>query len=329
MNNKKLTVNHRKNSIPYTDLSDMSDFNHLPPIEVYLKNLEDLNQIERLEDNLEKIKAQYFKCAGVMPYILDQAPGASFNNNKMYRVRTGIQPLENIESRIPFWTPRKEYVKNYNGRANLKGEPVLYCSDNVGTCILESRINIGDIGYLCEYDINCQNNYIFYNSIVPFDLNSNDLMSHWSKGKKELIQKYFPDDLLPYSDHLNALYNYLAKVFAECEYPYVLSSWISHKIFNFKKANCAFIIYPSAAAGLKRMNIVFKPSFANKYLSISSITKFQVILENEKIILKVLDKGFENQSRRIIWQNYADDEDQRILNSQVIDVNFSATPLNL
>ena len=100
-------------------------------------------------------------------------------------------------------------------------------------------------------------------------------------------------------EHLEYLQQFLYEIFGEEPTPYVLSSWISHKLLY--ERNHDFIVYSSYESQGLGSNFVFSPTFANT-LKLDSIMEFRKTPNEEnKIGMDPLKFGRINEGK-IKWE---------------------------
>jgi hypothetical protein len=125
-----------------------SDFDNLPSLDEFKKQLDILKSINLDDPSIEKIKETYFSILPFLPRMLSRI---YFNENRMlsfYRVRLNIDSQnEDLNLIRTYSYPSPNYCKT-NGRANRAGKTVFYCSNKAIAAILESKPKVGDIGYL-------------------------------------------------------------------------------------------------------------------------------------------------------------------------------------
>ncbi len=120
----------------------------LPELNLYKSNVETLKQLDFENMVQEMIGENVYKRTILLPQLPAYFNSTEFNNGTFYRVRKNINPTKEDLSLIKtFSYPEPDFCRE-NGRANLKGKSIFYCSDVAATAILESKPEQNDTIYL-------------------------------------------------------------------------------------------------------------------------------------------------------------------------------------
>jgi len=159
--------------------------------------------------------------------------------------------------------------KNVNyGRANLKGQSILYATFNHITALNEMKPNVGDLITISTWDISDDKAL----SVIPiFKITSKNMIAHnllslQFLNEYEKVKKTLSKDVAKQSDELMT---FIAECFAkeveyDNKYDYFMSAYFADRIFT--GFNVDAIVYPSVPEDLGFSNIAIRPhSFDSKY----------------------------------------------------------------
>jgi len=275
----------------------INELDELPSFEKYKSNLQNLKNISHLENNLVEIEKYYFKNAIIFPGNTAIYEKNDFKNFTPFRVRTNVGDHEDISNPLTFSMPPIENTPF--GRGNIKGHPVFYCSHNPAVAIRESKMPDESIGYCGKWKISKDITSFKASVIIPRSVRSENLL--FGLGQKihsEMINQMGKSNEI-HIEHLEYLQQFLYEIFGEEPTPYVLSSWISHKLLY--ERNHDFIVYSSYESQGLGSNFVFSPTFANT-LKLDSIMEFRKTPNEEnKIGMDPLKFGRINEGK-IKWE---------------------------
>jgi hypothetical protein len=195
---------------------------------------------------------------------------------------------------------------NY-GRANIKGQSILYATCNPITALNEIKPNVGDLITVSTWTI-LENETL---SVVPiFKITSKDNISHNELSlnflnEYEKLRKTLSKEVAEQSDELIL---FIAECFAKKveygnKYDYFMSAYFANRIFT--EFNIEALVYPSFPDKLVFSNIAIQPqSFDNKY-SLSNVEECFVIespRENGHFYnLKRINSTKEFHKGKILW----------------------------
>lgn len=195
---------------------------------------------------------------------------------------------------------------NY-GRANIKGQSVLYATFNPMTALKEMKPNIGDFITISTWTI-LETTTL---SVAPiFKITSKDGVFHnelslFYLNEYEKLKKSLSKDVVEQSDELML---FMAECFAKRveygnKFDYYLSAYFADRIFA--GLNVEALVYPSFPEDLSFSNIAIKPqSFDDKYV-LNSVEEC-VVVETPKrnghiYILKSSDSTKYFDKNKILW----------------------------
>lgn len=163
---------------------------------------------------------------------------------KLYRVRKlNDDSTEQIKTFNDIWHPPASMVKT-DGRVNLKGEPMLYCSTDTLTPLYECDIKSGDCYALIQYSVKENEKLIGYlvgNEIEPENLNE------IGKINNKIINDFIISE-------------FTKQVGKGTEYLYKISNVIAQNFMDMPF--CDAYVYPSVANYKKGWNVAIKPKSA-------------------------------------------------------------------
>src|SRR5690606_29329039 len=84
----------------------------------------------------------------LLPQIITYQDPDNFNTHKLFRVRLNIVESREDCSLIQTYSYPPAFVCTENGRANLKGKSVFYCSNDPSAALLEAKPKPGDIAFM-------------------------------------------------------------------------------------------------------------------------------------------------------------------------------------
>lgn len=196
-------------------------------------------------------------------------------------------PFENVKD---LWEPPSEVTKL--GRCNDVKSPMFYCSNHLGTALIETGATNGSCWCLGEFsiisnDLECILMGLKEQSFLKQDTNYKHV-DFWPK-KKEILDSY--------------LYNVFRKNGKRKKNVYIQTAAITQFVLNpeFTK-NVDGVIYPSVACGHNGINIAINPDRAREKLILQKVLFIQIENINQKQVkYRVLSEG-EVEGERIKWK---------------------------
>lgn len=193
--------------------------------------------------------------------------------------------LSNIpQSFSNIWYPDPEFVTK-DGRVNLKGQPMLYCSTEQVTPIYECGIEKDDYYAIIQYSI-CKDKeligYMVGNNFEPEDLNE------VGKINNKIINDFI-------------LSEFTKPVGIGTEYLYKISNVIAHNFMDMPFADA--YVYPSIANYKKGWNVAIKPNSADEKISFDCVLvcRSKGFDAESKHFFEVLHKANAINNSRLIY----------------------------
>jgi len=280
---------------------DYKEFEHFGDIEKYKKNLLKLSRIDFSKLSQEEIYNKYFDLALILPTMYSMINSAEFNKLEFHRVRLNIDfKKENKNLEQTYSYPPSTFCKE-NGRANLKGTSVFYCSNDPKTAMEEVRPEIGDTGVLSVWKgktnrkvklTTCLNEILPQQNLYKLLAKQNYTYLNNSANIPENSRK-----------HLEELIHYIAKKFVIEQKPYPLTSMISKELLFATDIWNDAIIYPSFTQKKQSCNLAFHPNSVNQLLELSKIMPFRITdKKNDQFIFNFNKKIGERRNNTFIWR---------------------------
>lgn len=218
-----------------------------------MKNpLNNLNTMELLSkiDEFKKIDLKNTPMEVISRKSLNTLSCLSVNSclfeegSHLYRIRKLKHDLTNIPQVFQdIWHPTKEMV-TADGRVNLKGQPMLYCSADSLTPLYECEIEEGDYYALIQYSIKVRTELVGYtvgSNIEPNNLNET------GKINNKIINDFVVSE-------------FSKPVGLGTEYLYKVSNVICINFMDMPF--CDAYVYPSIENYKKGWNVAIKPESA-------------------------------------------------------------------
>ncbi|RYE52899.1 MAG: RES domain-containing protein, partial [Sphingobacteriales bacterium] len=275
----------------------------LPDMDTLLQNLNDLLSTDKSKMSADEIKQLFFRKIVLFPNSADKIPAATFNIQKFARVRRNVGAHEDINTMAPFTYPPKCTT---NGRANIIGQSVFYCSNTLAASLFECRPAVGEIVYFsdwsacCTDDVNIRfllsDNISVKNPLYPLALRRlaeiKAMAEAWGMEK---------------APKLELITRFLGNAFISEEHPYPLSSWIANDIL-FGKQAVDVLYYPSVMTEQVSCNLAMTPTFVDRFLRPNRVFKMEIIEKTSRSIRpQVLAVGT-MAGNKVIWDNIRDED---------------------
>jgi hypothetical protein len=250
-------------------------FERFSDIDTYINMLKEFDKLDLTDKNSNEIAQIYFKYAPILPQIWFGQRIERFNNRSFYRVRKNIDPKKENLNQMSTYSYPNSILCTSNGRANLKGKSVFYCSDDPISSILESNLQTGDIGYLSIWKPEAVRE-IRIQYCLPHTLRSDNKWNEVRKDIHPLITDHLNKNYIEKKKHYVALINFLFFKFTSEKYPYALTSWLADK-YLFGENWIDIILYPSVAGGAKDCNMAIHPNTVDRNIRFEKVIKFKVL----------------------------------------------------
>jgi len=281
-------------------------FENFSDIDSYIKLLNEFDKIDLTNKDSKEINDIYIKYAPFVPQIWFEQRIKRFNNHIFYRVRKNINERDEAINLISTYSYPSSILCKTNGRANIRGKSVFYCSDNAVTSLMECQLKIGDIGYLSIWKPNATRK-IKIQFCLPRQLRPDNKWNEVRKDIHPLITSHLNKNYEDKQQHYIALINYLFDKFTKEKYPYPLSSWLADK-YLFNDSWVDIILYPSVAGGEKDCNMAIHPNTVDNNIRFQKVIKFKVIdVQKTKIAYRPISVG-ELNNQNIEWRKPKEDE---------------------
>lgn len=213
--------------------------NSLDTLEL-LNKINDFKKIDLKNTSIEIISEKSLEtlsCMIVGNYVIKE-------NTRLYRVRKLKPDLSDMPKYFQdIWHPKAEQVTR-DGRVNLKGHPILYCSTDQMTPIYECGIEPDDFYALIQYSVLPQCELVGYtvgNDSEPEGLNKTGRLNN------KIINDFLVSE-------------FTKPVGVGTEYLYKISNVICQNFMDMPF--CDSFIYPSIANYKKGLNVAIKPQSA-------------------------------------------------------------------
>lgn len=290
-----------------SEIEFAQELDKFPSLEILKQNLKDLFEMDKSLLSLKDIKTALFDKAVILPNSYSPLPAETINLLKVFRVRSEKTiNLENEDLNLirTFSYPNPCFCTT-NGRANLKGKSVFYCSDNKETALAESNLQIGDAAYLSVWNIKCDRE-VNSTSFLPTTIPEKNI---WYNQALKLQAKAI-DHAKQYggdkSQQLEMVINFFSQTFIKENKPYSITSWISNNLL-YEYDFIDFLVYPSYATNNYSCNLAFHPNFVDQFMKLETIFKM-VIKEkgNDSITFNITESGTAKRTN-IIWGDIQQD----------------------
>lgn len=249
------------------------DYDAIPEYDQYVKDIAEFDKIDLSTKN-------YFEVLELFYSTFKLFPASSFSTTlegqKFFRVRpeNTLSCNEDIEKPQTYSYPPAKYCNVK--RANLKHQPVLYCSDIYITTFYECNMKVGDCGYLAVWECKAKSP-LSYICILPSNIDKNN---RWYGHSKNINNTSFSGLVYEKSAQESYLLNYIANKFISEIEPYSLTSVLSDMVL-YSNNHVDFLVYPSIQSKLLTCNLAFNPESADKHLSLNHVIKFRIIEKGE------------------------------------------------
>ena len=290
------------------------DFSDFPDLNTYKTDLEKLDNYKFEGLSEREIYDIYYDYARILPCSNGFFSSDKFNFHTFYRARVNIDREKEDLGLIQTYSYPPSIVCDKNGRANVKGSSVFYCSDDPNAAILEVKPKIGDDIFLSVWKGNATKN-IKVGTCLPKVLPQKNKWRDLALSSFNEMNRMISNKAGDKSPHLIALYDYIANKFIREDEPYYLSSMISWEMLHGQLWR-DFIIYPTTQANNVFCNMAFHPNSVNINLRFDRIIKLKIneigkegikfnlglnvgVLEDTKIVWKPRTKNDENLFRQL------------------------------
>lgn len=250
------------------------EVNRFPDLKTLQRNLDELMSVDKSGMSRQEIRDLFFRHAILQPFSYIAYEGNKLNLLTTFRARVGInERSEGVYSVKTFSYPTAQFCRQ-NGRANLMGKPVFYCSDQGGTAMIETKPALGDTIYLGKWGILCNREWRI-SCFLPPDIPSRNPWYNLAQNQFRHISKYAQQIGLGKAAHLELITNFLAKAFVEEVPPYHLTSWLADEVL-YGYAGIDMMVYPSFTTSANTCNLAIRPDFADSYMKLQKVYRLLI-----------------------------------------------------
>lgn len=250
---------------------DYSDYLTLATLKEKLEELRNINFSGLSKEEIAKIFFGYLKA---LPCLTAMYSVEKFNSFNFYRVRLGVNPESEDLSLIRTFSYPSSHFCSENGRANLKNKSVFYCSNSALTSVMESKPNIGDVGYLSIWK-GKTNRKMKAGLFLPENLRSEN---EWRAVCDDLYQYARLEALKSHPEKYQFFHEtlrFISRLYLDENKPYHLTSWISDQMLHGLTWK-DFIIYPSYLNEGYSCNMAIHPNTVDNHLEFKKVIRFKL-----------------------------------------------------
>nr|WP_152556228.1 RES domain-containing protein [Nonlabens ulvanivorans] len=277
------------------------EFEQFESLKMYKENLSELAKTDFTKLTNEEIYNKYYDLALILPTTNSTISSVNFNSLEFHRVRLNVNFKKEDKNLEQTYSNPPTIFCSENGRANLKGTSVFYCSNDPKTAMEETRPNVGDTGVISVWKGKSIRGAKFahcLNELLP-QQNIYNLLA------KQSFQ--FLSDTSNITDngksYLRELILFIAEIFTEEQQPYPLSSMISNELLFSQDLWHDAIVYPSFTQNKLSCNLAFHPNSVNELLELKKIMPFKIIDEkNGQLIFNFNKKIGERKNNTFLWR---------------------------
>ena len=251
--------------------SDLAEF---PNLDMYKENLKLLKDYNFNGATPWEISEKYYHYATIFPQAFITQNPDRFNQHSFYRVRLNIDTNTEDINLIQTHSYPLPCFCGQNGRANLKGKSVFYCSNKPGAALFECKPKKGDEGFLSIWKPVAKRP-IKFGVLLPTDLRQDNPWYELAISTFSTINDYLRAHAKDKFQHFVELYRFIAERFIEEKEPYHLTSWLSHELIYGEKWK-DLILYPSVATDKLYCNMAFHPNTVHTQLRLEKVIRFIV-----------------------------------------------------
>lgn len=284
----------------------INEFSQIPEPKVYEKNLNELWELTKKNKyETKELLDLYFDKAISDPVFRYPLNPIDINKLEFFRCRVIDESKENINLITTFSYPPPAFCTK-NGRANIIGNPVFYCTDHPGVAVYESKPGNGAINYISVWKTRFDREII----ISPILSQNIPKSNPWSFLASEIIK--LKEKQKKISELLEPLYDFLNKVFLEETTPYQLSAWLSNYLL-YENNILDALLYESVETKSLQCNWAFHPNIVDKYFFLDRVYKFENITFNETTKTFINPDEIANEigvvtNKNIVWRKFIEND---------------------
>jgi hypothetical protein len=271
--------------------------NEIPDAVTYLKDLQDLKQLDPALTQ-DQIHAHFFNKAHLQQNVLASLSSSDINALTAFRVRSNLAPTEDLSLIRTFSYPSTSFCRT-NGRANLLGTTTFYCADNPLTAMMESKIQVGEIGYLGIWKNHCDRE-CHYTGFFPADLPATNPWNAAAVRLNNYVLQKIEEIGSTKTKQLTMLSEFMASMFVDEPPPYILTSWLANSLM-YRSNIVDFIAYASFTTRSHQCNMAFHPNFIDQYFALDRVYQFIVVETNAEGGNYTIKKMGRIDQTNIVW----------------------------
>lgn len=252
-----------------------SEENSFPSISRYQKNLKKLLEFDFSNKSFNEINDIYYDNALILPCAKQKLHPDAFENFLFYRTRMNVDFKTSDVNLINTYSYPPPSLCGKNGRSNIAGTSVFYCSDSAESALYEVRPKINDTGFLSVWKINIDRP-IKLACLLPQTLKSTNPWFHFNKDIHSDQIKLWTKNYPKLITHYNALTDFIGKAYRLNDSKYSLSSFISKKLL-FEDIYNDFILYPSFSTEETYANMAFHPNFIDNHMVLHKVFQLNIM----------------------------------------------------
>jgi hypothetical protein len=267
-----------------------SDLAKFPDFDKYLKNLNILKDYDFKGATPWEISEKFFDYATIFLQADFVQKPERFNQHKLYRVRLNIDTKSEDINLIQTHSYPLPCFCSSNGRANIKGKSVFYCSTKPEVALYESRPKKGAEGFLSIWKPKAERP-IKFGLLISTDLRADNPWHVLAKTTFETINEFLKTHAKYKYEHFVELFSFIAERFKNEKKPYPITSYLSHELIYGKKWH-DLILYPSVATDNKFCNMAIHPNTVNNQLRLEKVIRFKIReIDGERILYSITSVG--------------------------------------
>lgn len=234
-------------------------------------------------------------------------------NFKVYRARINKE-VENFQKVSDLWYPPKDAVKEFN-RANNLRESIFYCSNNIGTSVLELRPSKGDIVSIIECQINTDKLAIIGLGFPDKSIfKGSGKIINWAERRRSSIEKHLKnlqleqpiiEEQIKKNELIDVFLNEeFRKIVINRDFEYKISAAIATMFLNNPKGSpVQGICYPSISTRYEGYNWAFVPKAVDAFFIPTRFLRIKILDKKENGVYEtsILSRANQTDCGTIIW----------------------------
>jgi hypothetical protein len=277
------------------------DLIKLPDYKQYVQDLQKLREFNFNGASPDEIAEKCYDVVTHFPFVSIFQNPEIFNQHYFYRVRRNIDTNnEDIDLIQTYSYPMPSFCQS-NGRANIKGKSVFYCSDEVGGALFECKPQKGDEGYLSIWKP-IASRPIKFGMLTSPDIPTDNPWHELTSEIFDMVRDFYKEKTPKKYEHFLELYRFIGERFMNESEPYSLTSSLSHR-FMYQDKGLDLILYPSSETENKFCNFAIHPNTVHTQLRFEKVIRFLVkSVKGSRIEYSLREVG-EPKETNIIWRS--------------------------